>query len=128
MDQETYEVRLANWTSIVTACQSRPEDQTAREWLALNNVPEKQYYYWLRKIRKTVYAEHSAAPAPAEPQLPSVSNPQQLSLAEIPIDDVMPAESKPAVVIRTKKSTIEISSGTSETLVVKILKAVNHAL
>ena len=52
MDQTTHELRLSNWKSIIASCQGRPDRQTAREWLAENNVSEKQYYYWLRRLRR----------------------------------------------------------------------------
>ena len=56
MDQTTHEIRLANWTAIIEQCQARPTDQTAKQWLAENNISEKQYYYWLRKLRKAAIA------------------------------------------------------------------------
>ena len=43
MDQITHELRLNNWRAIIDSCQARPDGQTARQWLAENNVSEKQY-------------------------------------------------------------------------------------
>lgn len=37
MDQTTHEIRLANWTTIIVQCQSRPTEQTAKQWLAKKN-------------------------------------------------------------------------------------------
>ncbi len=51
MDQSTYEVRLASWMEIISQCQARPDGMTARQWLADNNISEKSYYYWLRRVR-----------------------------------------------------------------------------
>ena len=45
MDQTTREIRLTNWTAIIEQCQARPTDQTAKQWLVENNIPEKQYNY-----------------------------------------------------------------------------------
>ena len=47
MDQTTHEVRLEQWTEVITQCQNRPDGQTAKEWLAENGISEKTYYYWL---------------------------------------------------------------------------------
>ena len=52
MDKSTHEVRMEHWKAIVQQCQARPERQTASSWLAENGVNDKQYYYWLRQIRR----------------------------------------------------------------------------
>ena len=124
MDQTTHEVRLANWTATIKECQSRPKGQTTKQWLEEHGISDKQYYYWLRKVRKNAFAEMSQnLPAPKVKQLPAPA------LVEIPAENVLPeAENMPAVTIRTKKSTITISSAVSEALMVKLVKAVSHAL
>ena len=124
MDQTTHEVRLANWIETIKECQSRPKGQTTKQWLEEHGISDKQYYYWLRKVRKNAFAEMSQnLPAPKVKQLPTPA------LVEIPAENVLPeAESIPAVTIRTKKSTITISSAVSEALMVKLVKAVSHAL
>jgi len=127
MDQSTYEVRLSNWTSIIEQCQARPESQSARQWLAEHDIPEKQYYYWLRRVRKAAYEQ-------MKPKLPAVQEPTVLppSLVEIPPEKYTAAVPEttlaPAIVIKTKKSTIEISSAVSDSLMLKLVKAVAHAL
>ena len=125
MDQTTHEMRLANWKSIIEQCQSRPEGMSAKQWLRDNEIPEKQYYYWLRKLRKLAYDEvhtQDLVPAASEAQLPAVS------FAEIPAETVLAPESGPAITIKTKKSTIQISSSVSESLMIQLVKAVAHAL
>ncbi len=124
MDQTTHEVRLANWTRIIEQCQNRPLGQTAKQWLAENNISDKTYYYWLRRVRiKTLETKVSALPPMEEkPALPMVS------FAEIPAKELIQPEPSAAIVIKTQKSTIEISSSVSETLIVELIKAVKHAL
>ncbi len=128
MDKTTHQVRSANWKSLIEQCQARPEGQTAKQWLADNNVSEKQYYYWLRKMRKEAYEDmHTSLPATVitpdkAPSLPAVS------YASFSTKDLLDNDVSPAVVIRTEKSTIEISSAVSEKLMVKLVKAVAHAL
>ena len=123
MDQTTHEVRLANWKAIIEQCQARPKGQTAKDWMAENDISDKQYYYWLRRVRAAAIKENQipALPEP-EKQLPTVS------FAEIPVNDVLSTEESPVIVIKTKKSTIEIPTAVSDALVVKIVKAVAHAL
>ena len=82
MDQSS-EVHMASWRSIGKQCQYRPSGQSARQWLAENGVPEKQYYYWLRKIRSQSYQElKNQLPAVAFEQLP------ENHFAEIPVPDI----------------------------------------
>ena len=123
MDQITHEVRLANWKAIIEQCQARPKGQTAKDWMAENDISDKQYYYWLRRVRAAAIKENQI-PALPEPEkhLPTVS------FAEIPMKEVLSTEESPVIVIKTKKSTIEIPTAVSDALVVKIVKAVAHAL
>ena len=102
MDQTTHEIRLTNRTAIIEQCQARPTDQTAKQWLAENNIPEKQYYYWLRRVRKAALGENRTTQAPGNIQLPAVP------FYEIPAQYVLPNGGIPAVTIKTKKSTLEI--------------------
>ena len=75
-------------------------------------------------MRQNAFAEMSQnLPASQVKRLPAPA------LVEIPAENVLPeAENIPAVTIRTKKSTITISSAVSEALMVKLVKAVSHAL
>lgn len=125
MDQSTYEVRLANWKAIINDCQARPKGQSQKQWLEEHGISDKQFYYWLRKIRKHAFEElKPALPALQERQVPAPA------FVEIPAEKILPDEAPPvpAITIRMKKSTIEISSTVSEALVIKLVKAVSHAL
>ena len=123
MDQSTHEVRLANWKAVIEQCQTRPKGQTSKQWLDANGISSKKYYYWLRKVRSDVYKQASAALIPSEEEkLPAVS------FAEIPAKDVLSLNDPSAVVIKTKKSTIEIPTNIPESLMIKLVKAVSHAL
>ncbi len=125
MDTITHEVRLSNWKSIIEQCSARPEGQTVKEWLEINGIKEKQYYYWQRKIRQ-------AAASEAGIQLPAPRETAEVSFAEIRLDREQPAEWKPpfmpAAVIHTARATIEISACASPALAARILKVVSHAL
>ena len=124
MDKTTQDVRLANWKAIIEQCQSRPQDQSAKQWLAANSISEKQYYYWLRKMRSMAFQEMNTS-------LPAVSsNPDTapVTFAEFSGHDLLEQRSRAAVIIRTARSTIEISPDVSEKLMVKLVKAVAHAL
>ena len=126
MDKTTHEIRLANWKSVIKACQARPVGQTAREWLTVNNISEKQYYYWLRQIRREVIEESktSLPKAGATELVPG------LTFAEFPAEDILSddAPSAPTIIIRTKESTIELYATVTDSLVLSLAKAVSHAV
>lgn len=129
MDKTTYQVRCANWKSVIEQCQARPEGQSAKQWLAENNVSEKKYYYWLRKLRKEAYdgmqTSLQAAVLPTGDPARSVPT---VSYAAFSAEGILERENTPAIVIRTQKSTIEISSDVPEKVIIKLVKAVAHAL
>ena len=80
MDACTHEVRLNQWKLIIEQCQSRPDGQTARQWLAENGIQEKTYYYWLRRVRKEVYSRLSDGST----SLPAMQEKEQLPLLKSP--------------------------------------------
>ena len=90
MDQLTHNVRRSNWINIIRQCQDRPAGTTAKQWLAENDISEKSYYYWLRKIRREVCEQE---------ELQKVTNPSALSFVEIPVKtalDIAPVPTVPA--------------------------------
>lgn len=122
MDQSTHDVRRASWSSIITECQQRPANVSAKQWLADNGIKEKAYYYWLRKFRRE---------ACEEMQLPAVKAPGDVSFAEIdvpaPVTAVLPASGHAAATIRIGGVTLEVSNGISEPLLKMLLQEVVHA-
>ena len=128
MDKITHEVRLSNWKAVIESCQSRPHGQTAKQWLSENGISEKQYYYWLRRIRQEAYRSEITN------TLPTVTAQAQADvvLTEIPgIADAVPepvSGFKPDVVVRVMSATIELSNSASAVLISRIIKAVTHAV
>ena len=96
MDQTTHEIQLANWRTIVKKCQTMPTDQTVKQCLAENKISEKQYYYWLRRVRKTAISETRSAHVPDAKQLLSVP------FVKIPAQEVFSGGEFPAVTIKQK--------------------------
>ena len=88
MDQLTHTVRRSNWINIIRQCQDRPAGTTAKQWLAENDISEKSYYYWLRKIRREVCEQEG---------LQEDTNPSALSFVEIPVKTALDTTPVPAV-------------------------------
>lgn len=121
MDQSTHDVRMTNWLNIISQCQNQPAGISAKQWLAENDVNEKSYYYWLRKIRRETY-EHRA-------ELPDVTRTSELSFVEVPLkapesSDTFPhagISMAPSAVLKTDRLTIEISNDISASLLTGLL-------
>lgn len=126
MDQLTLTVRRSNWINIIRQCQNRPAGTTAKQWLAENDISEKSYYYWLRKIRREVCEQEG---------LQEVTTPSELSFVEIPVKTALdiapvptaPATTTPVAVIRSDSLTLELSNDISESLLRRLLQEVCHA-
>lgn len=120
---------MAHWKEVVSRCQARPEGQTAKDWMKENGINEKQYYYWLRRIRSEAYAEMKSR------NLPEAASDQSAPamFAEIPVcQETAPAEDavqefRPDAVIRIGSAAVALSNSASEELIAGIIKAVDHA-
>ena len=121
MDQLTHTVRRSNWINIIRQCQDRPAGTTAKQWLVENDISEKSYYYWLRKIRREVCEQEG---------LQEVTNPSALSFVEIPVKTALdttpvptvPAAMTPVAVIGSGRLTLELSNDISESLLCRLLQ------
>lgn len=129
MDQTTHNVRRANWLTIITQCQERPEGISVKQWLTDNSVKEKAYYYWLRKFRKEAYAQMQP---PATNENPGT----EIAFTEISIpaktapsciSSLAESYENPVVVIRYNGVSIGISNEISDILLSRILREVSHA-
>lgn len=125
MDRSTHEIRLASWKTVVEQCNGRPQGLSVKQWLAENNINEKTYYYWLRRVRREVYSRmQQELPVLQETKVPAVT------FAEIPVPDACKTEDfsfKADVVIRSGSLVIGIANSVSESLLSKVLEGVSHA-
>ena len=126
MDKSTHEIRLAHWKQIIEQCHSRPKSQTAKQWLEEHDISDKAYYYWLRKIRRTIYDRSVASGT-----LSVVSQEQELSFAQMPDSYLKESPSsfsfEPVAVIKTPAATLAISNEVSDQLLNQLMKAISHA-
>lgn len=129
MDQTTHKVRAARWKEIILQCQNRPKGMSVNQWMKNNQISEKTYYYWQRKIRKEAYdmLEQNKA-------LPVASEKNDVSFAEIPVchsnDNNLERNMdvfQPTAVIKTSSMTVALSNGISDSLLSRILQEVSHA-
>ncbi len=131
MDQITHKVRLEHWKRIIEECAGRPEDQTARQWLAEHGITKDQYYYWQRRVRQAEYDKRTIQqPALTPERAPAaLDRTEDISFAEIPLNDALEESStfQAAAVIKTGNATIALSNAASDRLIDRILGEVMHA-
>lgn len=53
MDKITHEMRLMQWSQIIHEC--RNSGIGVRSWCLENNINEKKFYYWQRRVRGKVF-------------------------------------------------------------------------
>jgi len=115
MDKITHEMRLTQWTSIVRKC--RNSGMSIRSWCIENNINEKQFHYWQRRVRGEVFKNLKKTELENNPtfvQLP------------VPADSIGSSSFKADIIIHTGNSTLELSNTVSEELLSKVLKVLSN--
>lgn len=123
MDKTTHQVRLQQWAEIIQT--QLGSGQRKRDWCRENNVPEKQFFFWQRRVRKEIYEAQSEAIVP-------VGSGNGSRLVEVPISTVsrntMSEGFQPDAVIAVGNITVGIWEGISEDLLMSIGRMIHHAL
>lgn len=123
MDKTTHQVRLAQWARIMEACNQRPSGMTAKQWLTDNNISEKSYYYWQRKIRNALTAASSVPMCNNEITFAEITNPCMSNPSDYHYADGFSADA----VIKCGTSVIALSNSVSDAMLSKILEVVAYA-
>lgn len=112
MDKITHEMRLMQWTPIVKGC--RNSGMTVKAWCIKNNIHEKQFYYWQRRVRAEIYDAFENAGLQNQPNFVQL---------QIPVDPPQNTSVFAAdMVIRIGNNVLELSNTVSEELLSKVLK------
>lgn len=116
MDKITHEMRLIQWTPIIRECRS--SSMTVKSWCIENNVDEKQFYYWQRRVREEVFDSLNKTEFQSRP-----------NFVQLPV----PADSsrntsffKADMIMHIGNSVLELSNTVSEELLSNVLKVISH--
>ena len=116
MDKITHEIRLTNWTKLIKECLS--SGLSKKQWYSQNQIDEKQFYYWQRKVREEIYAEQvSAAPVKLSTsfiEVPSLSKVKQ------------PKSTNVSAQIHVNGCAIEIADSASDEFLRRLLGALSY--
>lgn len=116
MDKITHEVRLINWTKLIQECLS--SGLSKKQWCLQNQVDEKQFYYWQRRVREEIYAEQVSA-TPVELSSSFVEVPSLSKVEE-------PKFTNASAQIHVNGCTIEISDSASDEFLHRLLGALSY--
>ncbi|WP_333646053.1 IS66 family insertion sequence element accessory protein TnpA [Lacrimispora sp.] len=116
MDKITHEVRLTNWTKLIQECLS--SGLSKKQWCLQNQIDEKQFYYWQRRVREEIYAEQVSA-APVELSTSFVEVPSLSKVKE-------PKSTNVSAQIHVNGCTIEIADSASDEFLHRLLLALSY--
>lgn len=115
MDRVTHEMRLMKWTPIIREC--RNSGMAVRAWCLENNVNEKQFYYWQRRVRGEIFDNLKKTESQSQTNFVQLTAPADLST------------NKPSfradMIIHIGNNVLEVSNTISEELLSKALKVMS---
>ena len=129
MDQITHSVRRSMWQDILLQCKNRPCGMSAKQWMIENDINEKTFYYWQRKLRKEAFKDYPSEMTELSPLKPR----EELSFIELnkPKNRMQSEELntivQPAAILKTNSLTITITNEISDSLLSRILREVSNA-
>lgn len=113
------QVRLQQWAEQIRSCQNRPKGMGVAAWCNLNGITKANYYYRLRRVRKTYLASvEESGSSFIELQVPKAIS---------KMDDSVVTQDVAAVLHSPNGFTLEISNHASAEFIRRVIGAINHA-
>lgn len=114
----SHDYKLALWTNRIKEC--RASRLTVNRWCEQNNIGVKNYYYWMRKIKREAFdalpAERKEIPATIDSSVPVFS--------KINLSANNRTMSTAAVTVRLNNIVIDVQDGASEMVIRNTLLAI----
>ena len=116
----TTKVRLESWTNIIR--ERSASGQNVKVWCKENNIPEGQYYYWLRRVKE-------AALTASGSRTVEICMPGQESSVTEPVttSDHTATSAENSILIQIRDITISVGSSVSEDLLTRAIRAARNA-
>ena len=128
MDQQTAEIRQAQWEQIVL--EANNSSISKRDWCRQNGISEKAFYYWQRKIRRNALTAAEISPAGMVPAVPSRSNCIEVPVAPATLsaaDTVPSLATSPELMLQIGDCRIFVSGSVQEATLATVMKVVRNA-
>jgi len=115
----THQYRLSQWAPIIKECKN--SGLTVLDWCVENNINEKRFYYWQRKVREELASS-----------LISTNNSSNETTTFVPMlkQDSIPTEMRssftPDMILDIGKYRLEISNTINPQVLSEIIKVIHH--
>jgi hypothetical protein len=114
----THDYNLALWSNRIKEC--RASGLTVNKWCEQNNIGSKNYYYWMRKIKREAFET-----LPIEQkEIPCTMNSTVPVFSKISLSTNNRTTSTAAVTIHLDGVTIDIQDGASEMVIRNTILAI----
>lgn len=126
MDCGSHYYRRAHWIKVVQACQNRPSDITAKQWLKDNGISDKSYYYWLKKFKTEKTSQVTQSLPVRDCDAGGISF-VEVSDAVVGEDYALRSHHDVMAIIRIGNAEIELMDSISDDFLYRILKVARYA-
>ena len=123
------QVKLQYWLRVIHEC--RTSGLTNRAWCEQNGISLKNYYYWIAKIRKLAVEDLPRKQYGASLSLPYKTEPAEtkgccFEEVHMPVSAQVRSNGSPDAVIHVKDISLEVFEHTSDSLLRRLMKAVQE--
>ena len=123
------QVKLQYWLRVIHEC--RTSGLTNRAWCEQNGISLKNYYYWIAKIRKLAVEDIPRKQYGVSLPLPCNTEPDEMKSSgfeevHLPVSTQVRSGGSPDAVIRVKDISLEVFEHTSDSLLRRLMKAVQE--
>ena len=118
-------MRLNNWAALINECNN--SNMTKRAWCIANNINEKQFFYWQRRVRMQLVQELETTPSTLTPKLVELPVPTELKPAKGEQSSIHLTQTNSDAVLHIKDFTLEINNSISSELLSLLIEAIAHA-
>lgn len=118
MNKTTNKDNLIKWEAIIRNC--RGSDMGVRAWCHENNISERQFYYWERRIKKNSFDTQKKTESKKKAKFVEL---------QVPIDSSINksiSTFRADMVIHVGNNVLEISNTVSENLLSMVLKVMSN--
>lgn len=115
--ESTREYRLSRWLPIIKECHS--SGMQVKEWCRQNNIDQRKFYYWQRKIREA--ALNTLPATTAQSSFVELTIPVEEKVIDSPITFV------PSMVLKVGSISLELSEAVKPELLASVLKVITDA-
>lgn len=123
------QVKLQYWLQMIHEC--RASGLTNRAWCEQNGISLKNYYYWIAKIRKLAVEDLPRKQYGVSLSMPCNTEPVEMKNSgfeevHLPVSTQVRSGGSPDAVIRVNDISLEVFEHTSDSLLRRLMKAVQE--